>query len=87
MNDKVIPFKSLLSHSLLGKNGESTSKAYVKDIILKLISKEDKTRPISDASITAELQNDGIDIKRRTVAKYRESLNMLPSHLRKRVKV
>ena len=83
VNDKVIPLKNLLAHGLKNKNGMRTSKTYIKDMILKLVKNENKARPLSDTSITAELNNEGILIKRRTVAKYRESLRILPTYLRK----
>jgi len=86
VNDKVIPLKNLLTHGLKDKNGIRTSKTYIKDMILKLVNNENKARPLSDTLITAELNNKGISIKRRTVAKYRESLRILPTYLRKDVR-
>jgi len=55
----------------------------VKMVIQKLIEEEDKHSPLSDEEITGKLQERGMHIARRTVAKYRKSLNILPSNLRK----
>lgn len=59
------------------------SNASVKDQILQLIEREDTGRPLSDQEIVAVLKEQGIPIARRTVAKYRNELNILPSNLRK----
>jgi len=84
LNDKVIPLRNLLSHGVKTHTGEHTSKTYIKDMILKLVKNENKARPLSDSAITSGLDNMGVNIKRRTVAKYRESLKILPGHLRKK---
>jgi RNA polymerase sigma-54 factor len=65
-------------------NGEVVSKSYVKTRIKDLITREDKKNPISDDKIQKALEHEGFDIKRRTVAKYREELKLLPSHLRRK---
>jgi len=84
VNDKVIPLKSLLSHSMEKENGDLISKTAIKNKIKELISKENKAKPLSDKAITEELSKRGIKIERRTVAKYRESLRILPTYLRKK---
>ena len=56
----------------------------MKEKIKQLIAKEDVRKPFSDQQIVEILQKDNIDIARRTVAKYREMLNILPSSRRKR---
>jgi len=56
----------------------------VREAIQSLINVENRAKPMSDDALTKELNNKGIEIKRRTVAKYREQLHILPSHLRKR---
>jgi RNA polymerase sigma-54 factor len=48
-----------------------------------MIKREDPLKPLSDEEIVKRLKADGIVIARRTVAKYRSELNILPSHLRK----
>jgi RNA polymerase sigma-54 factor len=56
----------------------------VREAIQTLINAENPAKPLSDDALTKALNTNGIDIKRRTVAKYREQLHILPSHLRKR---
>ncbi len=63
--------------------GGAMSNTSVKESIAKLIEREDPTRPMSDQEIVAILKERGIPIARRTVAKYRNELNILPSNLRK----
>ncbi len=64
--------------------GDSVASSAVKEKIKQLIAKEDVRKPFSDQQIVEILQKDNIDIARRTVAKYREMLNILPSSRRKR---
>jgi RNA polymerase sigma-54 factor len=59
------------------------SNTSVKTILAELIAGEDKGKPLSDEELVARLKEKGIMIARRTVAKYRSELNVLPSHLRK----
>ncbi len=63
--------------------GGAMSNTSVKEQISKLIEREDPTKPLSDQEIVAILKEQGIPIARRTVAKYRNELNILPSNLRK----
>jgi RNA polymerase sigma-54 factor len=60
------------------------SNASVKEQIAKLIEREDSGNPLSDQEVVAVLKEQGIPIARRTVAKYRSELNILPSNLRKK---
>jgi RNA polymerase sigma-54 factor len=64
-------------------SGEGMSNTSVKDMISEMFKKEDSTKPLSDQEIVKMLQEKGIVIARRTVAKYRSELNILPSNLRK----
>jgi RNA polymerase sigma-54 factor len=64
-------------------SGSSLSNTSVKDAINQLVQHEDSTKPLSDQEIVALLKEKGIPIARRTVAKYRNELNILPSNLRK----
>jgi RNA polymerase sigma-54 factor len=52
-------------------------------MIADLVTSEDKGAPFSDQELVAKLQEKGINIARRTVAKYREELGILPSNLRR----
>ena len=64
-------------------NGESMSNTSVKEAILDLIKGESATNPLSDKDIVSILSERGIPIARRTVAKYRNELSILPSNMRK----
>jgi RNA polymerase sigma-54 factor len=64
--------------------GAALSNASVKDQIAQLVEREDAGHPLSDQEIVAILKEKGIPIARRTVAKYRGELNILPSNLRKK---
>ena len=62
---------------------EGTSQNAAKAMLAQLIESEDKSKPYSDEALSQKLKFQGIDIARRTVAKYRESLNIAPAHQRK----
>ena len=64
-------------------DGKTVSNKTVKDAIAKLVAGEDGNAPYSDQAIAGKLKEEGTKIARRTVAKYREELNILPSHMRK----
>src|SRR5438309_1510525 len=64
--------------------GESMSNTSVKEAILDLVKNEDGNSPLSDKEIVEILSERGIPIARRTVAKYRTELNILPSNMRRR---
>ncbi len=65
------------------RDGQVLSNKSVKDRIHDLIKTEDPTAPWSDQALTDKLKAEGINVARRTVAKYREELKIMPSHLRK----
>jgi RNA polymerase sigma-54 factor len=64
--------------------GESLSNISVKEAILGLVKHENGSAPLSDHEIVEILAERGIPIARRTVAKYRDELNILPSHMRRK---
>ena len=64
-------------------DGTQVSNAGVREAMQALISKEDPAKPLSDDAIAKALKTQGIPVARRTVAKYREQLDILPSHLRR----
>jgi RNA polymerase sigma-54 factor len=64
--------------------GESLSNISVKQAILELVKHESGSAPLSDHEIVEILSERGIPIARRTVAKYRSELNILPSHMRRK---
>ncbi len=65
------------------ESGEAMSNRGVKQALADLVSEEDPKKPWSDANLVKELEKRGMKIARRTVAKYREALNILPSHMRR----
>jgi len=78
----LLPLKYFFSGAVSMSNNFASS-TYIKSKIRHLIENEDHGKPISDQKIADKLKCSGIDTARRTVAKYRESLNILPSSLRK----
>lgn len=65
------------------EDGEMVSNTSVKQTLAELIAGEDHKKPLSDQALMEELDKGGVKIARRTVAKYREELNILPSHMRR----
>ena len=72
-------FHSALGHS----SGNEVSSISVKEKIRKLIAAEDAKKPLSDARVAKALTESGLQIARRTVAKYREELGIPASKLRR----
>lgn len=85
IENKVMPLRNFLSHGMKKENGEITSKIAIKKRIEELVRSEDKSRPLSDKAIHEKLAEEGVIIQRRTVAKYRNSLRILPTYLRKKI--
>ncbi len=79
----VFDFKFFFTPGYQADSGASVSNTSVKEMINDLIAGEDRSHPLSDQEIVAKLQEKGINIARRTVAKYREELGLLPSNLRR----
>ncbi len=79
----VFDFKFFFTPGYQAQSGDAVSNTSVKDMINNLIGGEDRSQPLSDQEIVAKLQARGIKIARRTVAKYREELGLLPSNLRR----
>jgi RNA polymerase sigma-54 factor len=77
--------KEFFSESLQNADGEEISTLEVKKILSEIISEEDKKRPHSDDRLTQILEEKGYPIARRTVAKYREQLNIPKASLRKQL--
>lgn len=65
------------------EGGEEVSNAGVREAIQQIIAQENPAKPLSDDALAKQLKAQGINVARRTVAKYREQLSILPSHLRK----
>ena len=72
----VFEFKYFFSSHLASSSGEDQSSTSVRAKIRKLIGAENPKKPLSDSKITNLLKEDGISVARRTVAKYREAMNI-----------
>ncbi len=81
----VFELKFFFSSGLETDDGEDVSARTAKDIIRTLIDEESKQDPLSDQRIAEMLHEKGLHIARRTVAKYREQLSILPARFRRRV--
>jgi RNA polymerase sigma-54 factor len=76
--------KYFFSSGISTSGGEAIASKSVKEEIRKLISDEDPRKPLSDSEIVERLSEAGINIARRTIAKYREMMNILPSSRRRK---
>ncbi len=79
----IYELKYFFSPSLKTDNGDLLSTKLVKQKIKELIEKESQSEPLSDTDIVRILKTQGINIARRTVAKYREIMNISPLHIRR----
>ncbi|MBN1403843.1 MAG: RNA polymerase factor sigma-54 [Opitutales bacterium] len=79
----VFEFKYFFTPGYKGEDGESMSNTSVKEKIAQIIQAENPAKPLSDQQIVGILGEGGITIARRTVAKYREELGILPTNLRR----
>jgi RNA polymerase sigma-54 factor len=79
----VFELRYFFSESVQGPEGGGTSLLILKRRVKKLIEDEDPTRPLTDEQITRILQSQGIDVTRRTVAKYREDMKIPSTHQRR----
>lgn len=80
----LFEIKYFFQSGVKGASGEGVSSESVKLVMKEMIDKEDTKKPLSDQYISDELNKTGINISRRTVAKYRDELNIPPSSKRKR---
>jgi RNA polymerase sigma-54 factor len=81
----VLPLKFFFSSGLSTTQGEDVSARGIKAQIEKLVSEEDPKHPLTDQAIVNILKESGVQIARRTVAKYRDQLGVLSARMRKRV--
>ncbi len=79
----VFELRYFFSESVNGPEGSGTSLLILKRRVKKLIAEEDPTRPFTDEQITRILQSQGIEVTRRTVAKYREDMRIPSTHQRR----
>lgn len=81
----IFELKYFFSSHVSTKGGGECSSTAIRAIIKKLIAAENSRKPLSDSKITQLLEEKGINVARRTIAKYRESLSIPPSNERKRL--
>ncbi len=79
--------KYFFNSSISRIDGDALASESVKDRIRKIIKTEDKTKPISDKGIEKKMRDLNIKVARRTVAKYREAMGILPSRKRKEIRI
>ena len=79
----VFELRYFFSESVQGPEGGGTSLLILKRRVKKLIEEEDPSRPLTDEQITRILQSQGIQVTRRTVAKYREDMKIPSTHQRR----
>jgi RNA polymerase sigma-54 factor len=79
----VFELRYFFSESVQGPEGGNTSLLILKRRVKKLIEEEDPARPLTDEQITRILQSQGIQVTRRTVAKYREDMRIPSTHQRR----
>jgi len=83
----VFEFRYFFSSQVAGSDGESVSSTAIRARIRKLIAEENPEKPLSDSALTRLLVSEGIEVARRTVAKYRESMGFPSSNERRRVAI
>ncbi|MFT6866015.1 MAG: RNA polymerase sigma-54 factor [Cyclobacteriaceae bacterium] len=81
----IHPLKYFFSEGIATDSGEDVSSREVKNKLKEFIEAEEKSRPLSDDKLEKMLRNEGYNIARRTVAKYREQLNIPVARLRKQL--
>src|ERR1051325_7321906 len=81
----VLPLKFFFSSALTTASGEDASARSIRAKLEKMVQEEDAAKPLTDQQIVHLFQEQGIQIARRTVAKYRDQLGILPARMRKRV--
>ncbi len=79
----VFEFRYFFSSQLASEDGDAQSSTAIRARIKRLIGQENPAKPLSDSKITKMLEEEGIKVARRTVAKYREAMNIAPSSERR----
>lgn len=79
----LVTFRQFFSAGYRGGGGEEVSAVGIKSRIESMIEEENAKKPLSDQKLANLLKEQGFDVARRTVAKYREELGIAPSHLRR----
>ena len=81
----IFELKYFFSSHVTNDHGDTCSSTAIRALIKKLIGEEPHRKPLSDSKIAALLSRQGIQVARRTIAKYREAMDMPPSNERKRL--
>ncbi|WP_151702962.1 RNA polymerase factor sigma-54 [Nitrincola alkalilacustris] len=81
----IFELKYFFSSQVTTADGEGASSTAIRALIKKLVAGENSAKPLSDNKIAQLLKEQGINVARRTIAKYREALNIPPSNERKRL--
>jgi len=80
----LLPLRSFFTNGLMTQEGQEVSTKTVKDMLQEIIDKENKKKPLSDEAISKAMKDLGIECARRTVAKYRDTLNIGNAQQRKK---
>jgi RNA polymerase sigma-54 factor len=81
----IFEFKHFFCSGLSTENGGTCSSTAIRELIKQLVSEEDTRKPLTDSRMSEILAQQGIVIARRTIAKYREAMHILPVNLRKSI--
>ncbi|MFC4993778.1 RNA polymerase factor sigma-54 [Rubritalea tangerina] len=79
----LIELRTFFTTGYTTESGKEVSNTGIRETIQQMIAEENPQKPLSDSAIEKNLKEKGIKVARRTIAKYRDQLNILPSHLRK----
>lgn len=79
----LIELRTFFTTGYTTETGQEVSNTGIRETIQQMIAEENPQTPLSDSKIEKKLKEKGIRVARRTIAKYRDQLNILPSHLRK----
>ena len=81
----IFELKYFFSSHVSTSDGGAASSTAIRALIKKILETESPTKPLSDNKIAKLLGDEGINVARRTIAKYRESMGIAPSNERKRL--
>ena len=82
-NSGIYSLKEFFSAGFIAENGEDVSSRKIKVILKEIIEAEDKSKPLSDGALSKALAEKGMNVARRTVAKYREQMSIPVARIRK----
>ena len=82
-NSGIYSLKEFFSAGFIAENGEDVSSRKIKVILKEIIDAEDKSKPLSDGALSKALAEKGMNVARRTVAKYREQMSIPVARIRK----